>query len=227
MKQIKLNNWFLDLVLNKYFGEKEKESRRIVSIAKYDNQFNFNTPIPNFENKSPLDFIKNVSEYINKNLIYKSDPILFDYYTHPLKIQEMINNKSFAEKNSFHNDCDDFACYAFFLLSKYIDESKLTVVSIIPDLLANPSNIQWCHVLCVGLFSLRWSDGLTYIYTVDTNGLNWYQFKLESYQDVNIDDLLNFKVSGADKKVSDLILDRFSGIYSTKYKLLVNHGYPF
>lgn len=219
MKQINLNNWFLNLVLNKYFDDKENNSKLAYKFGQV-----FKAELKTIEYKDEQTYICSVSDYMMKNIKYTPDPLLFDYYTHPELLQKMIDTNDYSRYGA---DCDDMACYAYSQLSKHIDKNKLTVVSIIPDLIANISDIQWCHVVAVGLFSLRWSDGWSYIYTIDTNGLNWYQFKLDSYQDVSIDDLLNFKVSGADKQVKDLILDRFSGIYSTKYKLLINHGYPF
>lgn len=217
MKQFTTNNWFYDLVLRKYFQDKETQSRMIFNAS----QATQRKQSINLSFQNEQQYINEVNNYIQKNIRYTADPLTFDYYTHPELLQKCIDDNDYK----FSSDCDDMAVYAYHQLSKHIDKKKLTVVSIIPNLFPEVTNIKFAHVICIGLFSLRWSDGLAWVYTIDTNGLNWYSFKLDSYQDIGIDDLLEFKVNSG--KVKDLILNRFSEIYKTKYVLMINHGYPF
>lgn len=187
----KSNNWF-DNVVNFYLIQKANISQNV-----FESEKTKLAELPKFYYVNPLGLIDNVRVYISQNFIYKSDPITFDYYTHPRITQWQINNKN---QDKYSCDCDDYASYAYAVLAfNGFNKDSLTVCTILPEIFPNIQDIKWCHVIMVGKNDNK-------IFVIDTNGLKWF------------DNSVN---------VSNEILAYFSTIYKVKYTRIINHGYPF
>lgn len=166
-------------------------------------------PVKKDFNKKGKELIIAVADYMNLNLKYVADPITFDYYTHPETVQYMINNNSIGKYSS--TDCDDYACYAYKLLTENgYPKDRVSVFTVVPDLFPNITDIRWCHVLCLVDYNDGKPDGEGNYWkaTIDTNGLHWFKYK-----------------EGQDWQA--MIMKKFSEAYKTKYLYFLDHGYPF
>lgn len=205
MKQFDTGNWFFNMILSGYFAKKESDSRLIAKGSP-------KTTLPKITGNNNHEIITKANDYIIKNLKYVADPLTFDYYTHPETVQFEVNNN----KSNYGKDCDDFANYAYLLL-KNSGVNNTSVVTIIPQLLPDVTQLKWAHVILVGFYHDK-SDNSKWAYTMDTNGLNWFKFPLPDFFGNYSQNL---------KAVETDILKRFSEIYKTNYVLMCDHGYPF
>lgn len=205
MKQFDTGNWFFNLVLSGYFSKKESDSRMIAKGSPKE-------PLPRITGNNNHEIITKASDYIIKNLKYVADPLTFDYYTHPETVQFEVNHG----KTTYGKDCDDFSSYAYLLL-KNSGINNISVVTIIPQILPDLTQIKWCHVILLGFYHDK-SDNTFWAYTIDTNGLFWYKFPLPSFLGDYNQNL---------KAVEKEVLKKFSGLYNTNYVLMIDHGYPF
>lgn len=156
---------------------------------------------------SPKSLVKATADRLKSKLVYISDPITFDYYTHPLVTEFQTDPKS----NKQHScDCDDYATYAYALLAANgYPKDQISVCTIVPDLLKNAMDIKWCHVILVGKLPNPNKEPIDFYFTIDTNGLYY------------------FSTPTGGGTVVNTVLRYFSGIYKVEYKQLFDHGYPF
>lgn len=200
-------NFILEAYLRYHLNKKEEISIQVAKIAHKHLHVN---PLarpspdllkPGFFNKAETLYpvLADLSSYMMKNIKYVSDPGggLFDYYTHPDALQQMVDHHT----QTYASDCDDFAVYAYASLRKSgVPEDYLQVVTIIPKIFPEIWNIRWAHVICV----IK-NPKAELLYSIDTNGLNSYNYK-EGHQG---------------------ILNKFAQIYKVPYMYYVHHDYPF